>query len=102
MHSWNIWHRIVSRTLKLPMALFQLMKMLFTENNPQTVVKTAVFFVKLKFIVLLHRTSKYVIPRRGKAPTWESPGTMFVFVVFFDRLYQEIATSRKALLAMTW
>jgi hypothetical protein len=27
----------------------------------------------LKFVVLLHRTTKYVIPRRGEAPTWESP-----------------------------
>ena len=48
---------------------------------------------KFQFIVLLHRTTKYVIPRRGEAPTWESPGTMFVLAAFFDRLYQEIATS---------
>ena len=54
------------------------------------------------FDVLLYRTSKYVIPRRGKAPTWESPGTMFVPACIFDGTYQEIATSRRALLAMTW
>ncbi|MBR4289581.1 MAG: hypothetical protein IKT52_02955, partial [Oscillospiraceae bacterium] len=41
------------------------------------------------------------IPRRGEAPTWESPGTMFDFSAFIDGLYQEIATSRYALLAMT-
>ena len=43
------------------------------------------------FIVLLHRTTRYVIPRRGVAPTWESPGTLFVSAVLFDGLYQEIA-----------
>ena len=48
---------------------------------------------KFQFIALLYRTIEHVIPRRGKAPTWESPGTMLVFAVFFDRLYQEIATS---------
>ena len=45
------------------------------------------------FIGLLHRTAKYVIPRRPERPTWESPGTMFVFALLFDLLYQEIATS---------
>ena len=52
------------------------------------------------FIGLLHRTTKYVIPRRGEAPTWESPGTMFVSALLFDLLYQEIATGLTAL-AMT-
>ena len=33
---------------------------------------------KFQLVVLLHCTTKYVIPRRGEAPTWESPGTMFV------------------------
>ena len=28
---------------------------------------------KFQFVGLLHRTTKYVIPRRGKASTWESP-----------------------------
>ena len=45
------------------------------------------------FVELLHRTFKYVIPRRGEAPTWESPGTMFASAYVFNRLYQEIATS---------
>ena len=43
-----------------------------------------------------------VIARRGKAPTWQSPGTMFAFALLADRLKQEIATSRCALLAMTF
>ena len=42
---------------------------------------------------VLHRTTRHVIPRRGNAPTWESPGTMFIFVYVFDEWYQEIATS---------
>ena len=49
----------------------------------------------------MRRTTKYVIPRKGEALTWESPGTVFVFACIFDRLKQEIATSRYALLAMT-
>ena len=48
------------------------------------------------FNVLLHRTTKDVIPRRGEAPTWESPGTMFDFSAFIDGLYQEIATSLRS------
>ena len=28
---------------------------------------------KFQLVVLLHRTTEYVIPRRGEAPTWESP-----------------------------
>ena len=47
----------------------------------------------MQFGVLLRRTTEYVIPRRGEAPTWESPGTMFVFACIFDEWYQEIATS---------
>ena len=64
---------------------------MLSRSDPQTgkVLKIG----KLRFIGLLHRTTKYVIPRRGDAPTWESPGTMFVFAAFFDGLYQEIATS---------
>ena len=34
----------------------------------------------------------YVIPRRPNGPTWESPGTMFVFALQIDEQYQEIAT----------
>ena len=34
---------------------------------------------KFQFGGLLHRTTKHVIPRKGEALTWESPGTMFVF-----------------------
>ena len=30
---------------------------------------------KLIFIVLLHRSIKCVIPRKGEALTWESPAT---------------------------
>ena len=53
------------------------------------------------FNLLLHRTTKDVIPRRDEAPTWESPGTMFVFALLIDAWKQEIATSRYARLAMT-
>ena len=35
---------------------------------------------KLMFVVLLHRTIKYVIPRKGEALTWESPAPQFKFV----------------------
>ena len=31
----------------------------------------------LKFVVLLHRTTEHVIPRRGEAPTWESPAPQY-------------------------
>ena len=45
----------------------------------------------------------HVIPRRGEAPTWESPGTAFRIAVQVDKWYQEIATSHRIamLLAMT-
>ena len=45
----------------------------------------------------------HVIPRRGGAPTWESPGTAFRVAVQVDEWYQEIATSHRTamLLAMT-
>ena len=39
-----------------------------------------VFFFKLMFISLLHRTIKYVIPRKGEALTWESPAPQFKVV----------------------
>ena len=39
-----------------------------------------IFVHKLMFIVLLHRTIKYVIPRKGEALTWESPAPQFKFV----------------------
>ena len=32
---------------------------------------------KFQFVVLLHRTTKHVIPRRGEAPTWESPAPKY-------------------------
>ena len=38
---------------------------------------------------------------RGPLGPWESPGTMSVSAVHFGGLYQEIATSGFALLAMT-
>ena len=33
-----------------------------------------------------------VIARRGVAPTWQSPGTMFVSALQIDEWYQEIPT----------
>ena len=35
---------------------------------------------KLMFNALLHRTIKYVIPKKGEALTWESPALQFKFV----------------------
>ena len=32
---------------------------------------------ELVFIVLQHRTTGYVIPRKGEALTWESPAPQF-------------------------
>ena len=42
------------------------------------------------------QSPNHVIPRRGKAPTWESPGTMFDSALCIDGLYQEIATSLRS------
>ena len=39
---------------------------------------------------------KCVIPRKGYALTWESPGTMFDIAVQGGKLYQEIATSLRS------
>ena len=47
------------------------------------------------------RTINHVIPRRGNAPTWESPGTMYISAQQVDDWYQEIVTGLKAL-AMTY
>ena len=53
-----------------------------------------VVYKKISLFVM-HRSYRYVIARRAKAerPTWQSPGTRFVFAVQNDGWYQEIATS---------
>ena len=54
-------------------------------------------------MVLQPATNYHVIPRKGEALTWESPGTMVRCAVQAGELYQEIATSHRTamLLAMT-
>ncbi|WP_221936051.1 hypothetical protein, partial [Klebsiella pneumoniae] len=55
-----------------------------------------VSIVKFQFVEQLQRTIKHVIPRKGEALTWESPGTMFVSALLFVPSYQEIATSLRS------
>ena len=53
------------------------------------------WYFKKVYLFVMQSSYSYVIARRAKAerPTWQSPGTIFVFAVQNDTWYQEIATS---------